>query len=76
MDGLIPLPLLGVGGMKVLELLNIDPSVISSEEREILCKWKQEGKLSGITTNFGVTEDFFDKMVRVLKVGYLEDMII
>ena len=62
--------------VRLLDNMNIDPSVVSSEERDILCKWKQEGKLSGISTDFGVTEDFFDKMIRVLKVGYLEDMII
>lgn len=62
--------------VRLLDNRNLDPSVISSEEREILCKWKEEGKLSGITSNFGVTEDFLDKMIKVLKVGYLEDMII
>lgn len=62
--------------VRLLDNANIDPSVVSSEERDILCKWKQDGKLSGISTDFGVTEDFFDKMIRVLKVGYLEDMII
>ena len=58
----------------LLDNINIEPHKITPEERSILVSWKEKGYLSGISSGFGVTEDFFNRMINVLKIGYLSEM--
>lgn len=58
----------------LLDNIDIAPSRIKPEERSILTGWKEKGYLSGISSGFGVTEDFFNRMINVLKIGYLSEM--
>lgn len=58
----------------LLDNINIEPHKITPEERSILAGWKEKGYLSGISSGFGVTEDFFNRMINVLKIGYLSEM--
>ena len=58
----------------LLDNIDLEPSKITPEERSILASWKGKGYLSGISSEFGVTEDFFNRMINVLKIGYLSEM--
>jgi hypothetical protein len=54
---------------------NVSPNKINDEEREILSKWRANGWVDNPFSALGVSSEFYDMLVALLKVGYCSDMI-
>lgn len=50
----------------------IDPNKISSEERKILSKWREEKFIEGGASGLGITKDFWNFMCEILFAGYVD----
>ena len=50
----------------------IDPIHISSEEREILSKWKISGFIEGGASGLNITREFWDKINEIIFLGYVD----
>lgn len=65
----------------ISRLLDNKPLVaehLNGDEFVILCNWVDKGWIvsEDFLKKLIVTDDFFNKMVKVLKLGYLEDVVI
>ena len=55
----------------IVNQMSVDPSKISSEERQILSKWKQEGKIDySMSHSCSCTRSFWDWMNNILWDSY------
>jgi len=60
----------------LLDNINIGCEKVNDEERGIIIKWQDEGRLFTPTSNLRVTSDFYDIMSKILKIGYCSDNVI
>lgn len=54
----------------------LDIRKLSGDEMSYIVNWAYNGFIKNQYTKLEVTEEFFDKMVKILKEGYLSDVLI
>ena len=54
---------------------NVDPNKIDQTEREIMSKWRDEGRMKDPASGLTVTPEFYDMICIVVKIGYCSSMI-
>ncbi len=60
----------------LLDNTNIDVIHITAEERAILMGWQKTGFLERPSVAFAVSGEFYDKLCKMLKIGYCSEMLI
>jgi len=50
----------------------IDINKINSVEREILSKWRKAGYIEGGASGLKITEDFWNKIIKIIFLGYVD----
>ena len=50
----------------------IDPNKVNSEERAILSKWREAGRIEGGASGFGISKEFWDTINQILFLGYVD----
>ena len=60
----------------LLDNSNIDHQHINAEERAILMGWQKNGWIERPSAAFAVSGEFYDKMCKMLKVGYCSEVLI
>ncbi len=57
---------------QMMNAQRIDPSKISSEEREIWQIWKEAGYVDGGMSGMQMTKEFYDALCEILFLGYID----
>lgn len=60
----------------LLDNANVNPNKINAEERAILMGWQKNNFLERPSAALAVSSEFYDKMCRMLKIGYCSEMLI
>lgn len=59
---------------KMINEKRLDPAHLDGVDREILSKWKKEGRMEGgiSTDSLGITKEFWDAICELIYLGYVD----